>query len=173
MFAGSVTEDGQDFNRKEDDYGIVPRAEQAQLADAKLDLVLEFHRTLSRPHDFTDSEYEGFIKYCQLFFLDNDTLWRKDSHGAHKLVVKPGDRLRVLRECHDQTAHRGIYATRAFVSERFWWPSHHADIAWYVRTESKLDIFARDTNKGIGAMSEVSNEDPNDTYGSEKGTNVG
>ncbi|KAF9796716.1 hypothetical protein IEO21_10966 [Rhodonia placenta] len=125
-------EDGSDFNKEEDSYEIVPRSEQAQLADAKLNDVLKFHRMLAKPDGISESVYEGFIKYCMQFFLDNDTLWRKDSHGTHKLVIKPSDRLRILRECHDRTAHREIYATRAFVNERFWWPFHYADIAWFI-----------------------------------------
>ncbi|KAF9800393.1 hypothetical protein IEO21_10373 [Rhodonia placenta] len=98
IFTNDRAEDGSDFNKEEDSYELVPRSEQAQLADAKLDDVLEFHRTLAKPDGISESVYEGFIKYCMQFFLDNDTLWRKDSHGAHKLVVKPGDRLRMLRK---------------------------------------------------------------------------
>jgi hypothetical protein len=28
--------------------------------------------------------------YCMDFFIGNNQLWCKDSHGAHKLVISPG-----------------------------------------------------------------------------------
>ncbi|KAI0946018.1 hypothetical protein AcV7_010108 [Taiwanofungus camphoratus] len=96
VLTNAEAEDGSNFKKEEDSYEIVLRSEQAQLADARLDEVLEFHRMLSKPEGISDSEYEGFLKYCVLFFLDNDTLWQKDNHSVHKLVVKPGDRLRIL-----------------------------------------------------------------------------
>ncbi|RDX39354.1 hypothetical protein OH76DRAFT_1319032, partial [Lentinus brumalis] len=43
-------------------------------------------------------------------------------------------RSQVLVEMHDYIGHRGIYATRAFVAEHFWWPEMKADVAWYVRS---------------------------------------
>jgi hypothetical protein len=35
---------------------------------------------------------------------------------------------------HDDTGHRGFYATRALIVERYWWPFMGQDIAWYVKT---------------------------------------
>ncbi|KAI0953803.1 hypothetical protein AcV7_007228 [Taiwanofungus camphoratus] len=74
VLTNAEAEDGSNFKKEEDSYEIVLCSEQAQLADARLDEVLEFHRTLSKPEGILDSEYEGFLKYCALFFLDNDTV---------------------------------------------------------------------------------------------------
>ena len=116
------------------DYKFFPRSETAAHQDELIPLVMEWHRTLQRPDDVALDEYEAFIKYCMYFFLDSEKLWRKDPHGAHKLVAAPGDRLAILFSCHDKVGHRGIYATRTLLLERFWWPSVSQDIAWYVRS---------------------------------------
>ena len=68
------------------------------------------------------------------FFMDEGRLWRKDSHGAHKLIVWPEQRLDIMCQAHDDIGHKGIYSTHALVSERFWWPQLLANIVWFVRT---------------------------------------
>ncbi|KAI0926578.1 hypothetical protein AcV7_005473 [Taiwanofungus camphoratus] len=74
ILTNAEAEDGSNFKKEEDSYKIIPHSEQVQLADARLDEVLEFHQTLSKPEGISDGEYKGFLKYCMLFFLDNDTL---------------------------------------------------------------------------------------------------
>ena len=39
-----------------------------------------------------------------------------------------------MEAAHDDTGHRGFYATNAILSERYWWPFMGWDIAWYVWT---------------------------------------
>ena len=68
------------------------------------------------------------------FFPDQDRLWKKDSHGEHKLVLQPDRRLKVLRQVHDNIGHKRFYATRATLLLRFWWPHIHANLVWFVRT---------------------------------------
>ncbi|CAK5268710.1 unnamed protein product, partial [Mycena citricolor] len=73
-------------------------------------------------------------RYCMEFFRRGTVLWRKDSHGRHKVVVQPERRWSVLELAHDDVGHKGFYATRALLTERFWWPHMADDIAWFVRT---------------------------------------
>lgn len=40
----------------------------------------------------------------------------------------------MLRSAHDETGHRGFFATRALLHERFWWPDMDTDVNHYVRT---------------------------------------
>ncbi|KAI0943982.1 hypothetical protein AcV7_001921 [Taiwanofungus camphoratus] len=75
VLTNAEAEDGSNFKKEEDSYKIIPCSEQAQLADARLNEVLKFHQMLLKPEGILDGEYEGFLKYCLLFFLDNDTLW--------------------------------------------------------------------------------------------------
>jgi hypothetical protein len=82
----------------------------------------------------SDTDYTTFLHYCIEFFIDNNNLWRKDSQGAHKIVVHPDRRIEIMRSTHDNIGHKGFYATRATVAQRFWWPHMHANILWYTRT---------------------------------------
>jgi hypothetical protein len=68
-------------------YSIVPRSPLAQKADERLLLVRQWHETLQRPPDMSDSEYTTFIRYCTEFFIHSERLWRKNSQGEHKIVV--------------------------------------------------------------------------------------
>ena len=68
------------------------------------------------------------------FFLDSSTLWRKDSHGAHKLVPHRSSRFDIMKQVHDDIGHKAVYATKTTIAARFWWPNMGFDIAWYIRT---------------------------------------
>lgn len=113
-------------------YTDVPCSDLAIRNDYRLELVRQWHKDLKRPPHMNSGEFVGFLKYCFLFFIDADRLWRKDPQGAHKLVVDMEDRLRILRSCHDEVGHRGTHATHVLAGERFWWPFIKTDVAWYV-----------------------------------------
>ena len=112
----------------------LPMSDAAIKAERRLHDVAQWLRTLSRPPGLTDTAYTTFIKYATQFFTDDDRLWRKDPHGAHKLVVFEPRRLAILRQAHDDVGHRGRFATQQLVAERFWWPFLREDVGWYVRT---------------------------------------
>lgn len=75
-----------------------------------------------RPDGLSNADYDWFMRYCFEFFADGPRLWRKDRQGAHKLVVNQPRRIFILRSAHDDVGHKGIYATQALVTERYWWP---------------------------------------------------
>ena len=117
-------------------YSAFPRSPQAKDADAKLVLVRDWLREpLVRPAGYDDRALKGFLKFAVRFYLDeNDCLWRKSEDGQHKRVLEKVLRPRALVEFHDYIGHRGLFATRAFVCDRFWWPDIKRDVAWYVKT---------------------------------------
>ena len=115
-------------------YNAVPRTDQAQKADDRICQVLQWHKTLQRPPNMTDAEYEAFLHYCTEFFVDKDRLWRKDRKGEHKLVVSQERRTFILTTAHDDTGHHGYFATHAHITLRYWWPFMGNDIAWFVKT---------------------------------------
>lgn len=117
------------------DYDGVPRGEKAIAEDERLGLVKGFLGDLQRPPMLNDKQYQTFVRYCMRFFWKDEKLWRKDPlRGEHKLVMEKERRLDVLRECHDALGHKGFFATRALVQERFWWPHMHDDVKWFVQT---------------------------------------
>ena len=117
-------------------YSTFPRSSQARDADAKLVLVRSWLRApLVRPAGLDDRALKGFIKFAVRFYLDDaENLWRKSEDGYHKRVLDESLRPRALVEFHDYIGHRGLFATRAFVCDRFWWPDVKRDVAWYVKT---------------------------------------
>ena len=115
-------------------YSDIPRPDQANNKEERLQLAQQWLSDLQRPLDMSDDAYAKFIRYSTHFFKDGNRLWCKDSEGAHKLVVDPEDRLRIIRTAHDDIGHKGFYATRTLIMERFWWPHMQYDISWFVRT---------------------------------------
>ncbi|ETW76002.1 hypothetical protein HETIRDRAFT_455614 [Heterobasidion irregulare TC 32-1] len=73
-------------------------------------------------------------EHLWLFFITADKLWRKDSHGRHKIVAAPSSQITILTAAHNNIAHRGFYAMTALIAERFWWPHMRQDISWFVWT---------------------------------------
>jgi hypothetical protein len=114
-------------------YDDIPRKTRATLDDERLDLVRTFLKDLVPPK-LDEKTLKRFIKYCLGFFLDGLRLWKKDPNGAHKLVIPPRDRLELIIIAHDGIGHKGNYATRAHITDRFWWPGVQADIHWFVKT---------------------------------------
>ena len=90
--------------------------------------------TLERPSNLHDSQYKHFLKRVQKYFIRDKRLWKRDSHGKHKMVLAPSRRLPIMEQAHDRLGHKGVFATMAHISERFWWPFMHDDIKWYVQT---------------------------------------
>jgi hypothetical protein len=40
----------------------------------------------------------------------------------------------MLTAAHYHNGHRGFFATKALLTQRFWWPEMEKDISWYVKT---------------------------------------
>ena len=69
------------------------------------------------------------------FFVTKEgRLYRKGIDGAHKLVVDKSQRMYLMKASHDSLGHRGFFATKTLVGERFWWPEMERDISWYCKT---------------------------------------
>jgi hypothetical protein len=117
-----------------DDYDQVPRTPAALKEDERLDLVWLWMDTLERPDGYSDAEYDSFVRYALRFFKDSKRLWRRNTHGAHQLVIWQPRRIAILRAIHNNIGHKRFYATRATLLARFWWPHVHEDISWFVST---------------------------------------
>lgn len=112
----------------------IPRSPGTQREDDRVRAVYDYLRTLQRPDSLSDVEFALFLRYTFRFYQRDGRLWRRGPSTQDKLVIWPDRRLDVLRQAHDDVAHKGTYATTALVTERFWWPHQKADIHWYVST---------------------------------------
>jgi hypothetical protein len=107
---------------------------QAKVDDSRLLKVFQWLQDLRQLDSLSDAEYATFVQYCTDFFVDDNRLWCKDSHSAHKLVIPPGRRLDIICIAHDSLRHEAFYATKAYISQHFWWPSMVSDVHWYTKT---------------------------------------
>jgi len=98
------------------------RAETAKSQDAQLEKI---KRWLVNPHtqppDLNQGQFLKFAQWAKQFYLDeNDKLFRRLPDGKLKAVIDKTHRMYILRSLHDHLGHKGSFATKEFVSERFW-----------------------------------------------------
>jgi hypothetical protein len=120
-----------------EDYPEEHRSDFAKELDDRLELIKVWLRNPSVPPDgYSGREYEKFVRYASLFFLDerSNRLYRRDMGGAHKLVVSKEHRMYMMRASHDSLGHKGAYSTKSMIEIRFWWPDYSKDVDWYVKT---------------------------------------
>ena len=117
-------------------YPEEQRTKGGKLQDEKLPLLKEW---LSNPFvkipGLDDREYRKLVRAATHFFVSEDgRLYRRGLDSAHKLVVEKSQRMYLMRASHDSQGHRGFYATKSLIAERFWWPEMERDISWYCKT---------------------------------------
>jgi hypothetical protein len=95
-----------------DESNDVPRSQQASAADVCLAEVEEHLQFLTRLQGLSNSDFCKFMQYSSGFFFSNGKLWRRDTHGKHKIVVPKEKRYELLKEVHDILGHKKIYAVR-------------------------------------------------------------
>ena len=87
------------------------------------------------PEKLMEKVKRQFLQHASKFFLKGGKMWRQEHQGRHQQVIEGYEkRYQLLTEAHDQLGHKGFYATRRTLSDRFWWPTPNADIRWIVST---------------------------------------
>lgn len=114
------------------DEVAIPRSDAQDKADHRLNTVVDLLRSPRRPTGMNDQDFKRLIRYAQEFFMKGNVVWRKNSHGFHKVVIPPNRRLGLIIQAHDFVGHRGLYPTRSHLIVRFWWPHIQADVKWFV-----------------------------------------
>ena len=118
--------------------GICPddiKSKTGRLQDERLPLIKEWLRNpLVRTPNQSDREYRNLVRNASHFFLKDGKMYKKGLDSAHKLVVNVNDRMYLMKASHDNLGHRGFYATKMLIGERFWWPEMERDISWYCKT---------------------------------------
>lgn len=86
--------------------------------------------------EMSKEEYKKLVKSTRRFLVDEDGwLYRRSLEGKHMLVViDMGQRIYMMKLAHDNLGHRGFYATKSLIAERFWWPEMESDVAWYCKS---------------------------------------
>ena len=111
------------------------RSEKQIARDADILRIEAYLKNPQRPPDMSADRFRQWLTKAKRFFIQGNRLWRRDDHRRHKLVISDDSkRLQIIREAHDDTGHKGIFATRARIRDRFWWSSLDYDVKWFVRT---------------------------------------
>ena len=74
------------------------------------------------------------------FFLLHDSLWRREPHGHHQLVVREHQRFGLIKEAHDDLGYKGVFTVRTRLLLRFWWLMLVEDVKWFVQTCHECQI---------------------------------
>jgi hypothetical protein len=112
------------------------RSKEGKLQDERLPMIKEWLRNpLTEPKGLDEKQLRNLIRAASHFFVTRDgRLYRKAVDSAHKLVIEKDKRMEMLKMAHDSLGHRGFYATKTLISERFWWPELERDVSWYCKT---------------------------------------
>ena len=127
-----------DIGDGEGDAGLYPedqRTKGGKIQDERLPTIEQWLREpFVRPLELEEHEYRKIVRAAMHFFIHNERLYRKGRDSAHKLVVAKEKRMYMMKAAHDNLGHRGFYATKTLIAERFWWPEMERDISWYCKT---------------------------------------
>jgi len=61
-------------------------------------------------------------------------IYRRGIERQHRLYVRKEHRTYMMMAGHDHNGHRGFFATKALLTQRFWWPEMERDINQFVKT---------------------------------------
>ena len=117
-------------------YPEEQRTQGGKLQDDRLPLVKDWlTNPLVRNPSLDDRAFRNLLRTAAHFFISRDgRLYKRGLDSAHKLVVEKSQRMYLMKASHDSLGHRGFYATKTLIAERFWWPEMERDISWYVKT---------------------------------------
>jgi len=87
-----------------------------------------------KPEGFTDKQYERLLRLGNRFLLFEKRVYRRGKESQHRLYVPKENRTYMMTAAHDHNGHRGCFATRALLVQRFWWPEMERDINQFVKT---------------------------------------
>jgi hypothetical protein len=112
----------------------LPYSDDTRHRDERLASIQKFLTSLEQPMEMPKEEYAKLVREAGQYFVQEGRLYRRSRQGRHQRVILYPDRVPLLREAHDRLGHRGFFAVRRLLLDRFWWPSIAQDVKWYVQT---------------------------------------
>ena len=128
-----------------DEAPEIPRSPKAKSHEERIQLIRLFLETQERPDGMSDKDYQSFLNSATRFFILSGSLWRREPHGKHQLVIPESRWYGLIKEAHDDLGHKGVFTVRTRLLLRFWWPMLVEDVKWYLRTCHSCQI--RQTRK--------------------------
>ena len=87
-----------------------------------------------RPEEFSEKDTKRFLRLVNRFVRFEKKLYRRGINGQHRLYVPKENRTYMMTAGHDHNGHRGFFATKSLLTQRFWWPEMEKDINQFVKT---------------------------------------
>ena len=87
-----------------------------------------------RPAGFSDKQYERLRRLTNRFLIIKGKIYRRGVDAQHRLYVRKSNRTYMMTVAHDHNGHRGFFATRGLLAQRFWWPEMECDIKRFIQT---------------------------------------
>lgn len=87
-----------------------------------------------KPTGFTDKQLDRLRRLGNRFLIYEGRVYRRGIEGQHRLYVAKQRRTYMMTAAHDHNGHRGFFATRSLLSQRFWWPEMERDINQFVKS---------------------------------------
>ena len=122
------------------DYPTIPRSTKAIAREAWIRLIRGFLETRAQPADLSDTEFHSFVNSELKFFLLHGSLWHREPHGRHQLVVPEHRHFGLIKEAHDDLRHKGVFTVRTRLLLRFWRPMLVEDVKWFIQTCHECQI---------------------------------
>ena len=123
--------------------GDIPRTKDSSERDVELMQVKNYLELLKLPDGMAKSEVRKFLKKASRFFVAGGRLWYCEQDHRHWVVIFDKDRKGILIDAHDNLGHKGYYATRRHVADRFYWPTLDEDLRWYLTTCHECQIMSK------------------------------
>ena len=87
-----------------------------------------------KPKGFSEKRYSRLLDLSKRFVRYEGRLYRRGRDSQHRLYVRKENRMYMMTAAHDHNGHRGFFATKSLLTQRFWWPEMERDINWFVKT---------------------------------------
>jgi transposase InsO family protein len=100
-----------------------------------LSQIHHFLETLESPIFKTVQKKRRFIAKAQEFIVINNRLYKRNGDRPPLTVIRtPEQKLSILKQAHEGTGHRGIYAVTELIRQRYFWPYFRADIYHHIKS---------------------------------------
>jgi hypothetical protein len=87
-----------------------------------------------KPKGFDERRLKKMQRLGSRCLFYKDRLYRRGVESQHRLFVEKNKRTYMMTAAHDHNGHRGFFATKALLTQRFWWPEMERDINQFVKT---------------------------------------
>lgn len=120
---------------EDSDYDESMRSSTAKNQDNKINLIRKCLEDKTMiPAGIEEKELLQFKRLCNRFVMFKRRLYRRSKDSNHRLYVEKPKRNYMIKSAHDHGGHRGFFATRSALVQRFWWPEMEVDIKQFVKT---------------------------------------